>query len=381
VKQPQIHPRRAAEPEARSTSPLVVAGALSLIAYGILQALSSTRPLPYGNEMTEAARTMERAIEVTREYCDSAGIEISNSDDPNHTCLIGPELTGLMTTLGHVDAKRTTTDPAMASLMVHLLDRAGVSAGERIAVGSSASFPALLIATLAAAEAMNLRPVAIISLGSSTYGATNPDFNLLDIYTLLLDKGVLATPPAAISLGGTQDVGNGFEPDLKVALLDQITASHLPFISEPDLRKNVFERMAFYEGPTAEDSIAAFVNAGGSYANLGTSSLALRLQPGLNTDIVLPPEQERGVLFEMAARGVPVIHLLFIRGLALRYGLNWDPIPLSGPGETALHPDRSRDSRTVWLVGIPYFVAVVVLLGVYVRSSGPRPHAEADIAG
>ena len=362
----------------RSPALIVAAGILSLIAYVVLQAASSESTLRYGDEMIAAATIMQRATETTREYCDSAGIAINNVDDPNRTCMIGPELTGLMTTLGHLDAKRTTTDPAMASLIVHLLHSAGVSAGDTIAVGSSASFPALLVATLAAAEAMDVHPVTILSLGSSTYGATDTRFNLLHLYTLLLNEGVFVTPPAAISLGGTKDIGENFDRDLKVELLNQIDASGISQISEPDLRRNVALRMAIYEGMAPGSRIAAFVNAGGSYANLGTSSLALRLEPGLNTDIVLPPEEERGVLFEMAARDVPIIHLLFIRGLASRYGLAWDPIPLKGPGETALKTDGSPKPDALWLVGVPYFVAVIFLMGNYAIYTRQRPPAATD---
>jgi hypothetical protein len=34
----------------------------------------------------------------------------------------------------------------------------------------------------------------------------------------------------------------------------------------------------------------------------------------------------------MAAQNRPCIHLLFVKGLALKYGLPWDPIPLPTPG-------------------------------------------------
>ena len=365
----------------RSPTPIYLAGIVSLAAYAALQPLSAERSIRYTDEMVEAARIMQQATAATREYCDSADIKINESDDPNRTCLIGPELTPLMTTLGHLDAKRTTTDPAMASLVVHLLDRAGVSAGDTIAVGSSASFPALLVATLAAAEAMDVHPIPIISLGSSTYGATYLDFNLLDIFQLLLAEGVFSTPPAAISLGGAEDVGNDFDSALKTELLGQIEASTIPFISEPDLRTNVTARMAFYDGFVPSSRITAFVNAGGSFSNLGTSALALRLDPGLNADMTLPPEEERGVLFEMAARDIPVIHLLFIRGLAMRYGLEWDPIPLREPGEMVLHTDRSRQTGAARLVGIPYFLAVAFLLGAYARSNRRRPQTARVSAG
>ena len=365
--------------ETRSPAPIFAAGVVSLIAYALLQLVSSEKTLRYSDEMIEAARIMQRAIVATSEFCDSTGIEIDEVDDPNRTCLVGPEHTELMTTLGHLDAKRTTTDPAMASLMVHLLDLAGVSAGDTIAIGSSASFPALLVATLSAAEALDVYAIPIISLGSSTYGATNLRFNFLDMYTLLLKEGVFVTPPAAISLGGDEDVGRDFDSDLKTELMTQIEASGIRFISEPDLRKNVATRMAVYDGTAAGSRISAFVNAGGSFANLGTSTLALQLQPGLVADISLPPEEQRGVLFEMAARDVPVIHLLFIRGLAMRHGVTWDPIPLSEPGEMPLHFNRSSPSYALWLIGVPYFAVITLLVAVQSRSANRRQQTEPDI--
>ncbi len=35
----------------------------------------------------------------------------------------------------------------------------------------------------------------------------------------------------------------------------------------------------------------------------------------------------------MVARGVPVIHLLYIKGLVESHGLPWDPVPLPAPGQ------------------------------------------------
>jgi poly-gamma-glutamate system protein len=42
----------------------------------------------------------------------------------------------------------------------------------------------------------------------------------------------------------------------------------------------------------------------------------------------MPAGPTRGLLFEFAARGVPVIHLLHVRGLAKDNGLPYDPVPL-----------------------------------------------------
>lgn len=97
---------------------------------------------------------------------------------------------------------------------------------------------------------------------------------------------------------------------------------------------------------------------------MGTDSRVLELKPGLARTPSIPPPARRGVLFEMARRGVPVIHLLFIRGLAEKYGLPWDPRPLPKPGGSPLY-DLPGGNRPLFLaVGIGYVVlAVLAVLG------------------
>ncbi len=273
---------------------IVAAGIASLAAWLTLQAITPRTSIAWSDEMLRAAHRMERAIAAVARHSESAGIPLDESLDPNRTGLIGPEMTPLFTTLGQLEAKRTTTNADMAGLLVHLLRRAGVSAGDTIAIGCSASFPALMIAAQAAAEVMGVHPVMILSLGASSYGATRPEFDLLDISQLLIREGVLSAAPAAASLGGEDDVGAEFDPALREGLMRQIRLIGSELVDEPDLRRNVARRMAIYGQP------AAFVNIGGADANLGSSPLVLKVPPGLNRDVSLPPPDERGVLFEMA---------------------------------------------------------------------------------
>jgi len=312
---------------------VIIAGVVSLLVYVALGFWSPKKPLPYAEQMTDAAHTMREAIAVIADYQEKAGIKIDKEIDPNHTGLVGPKLSEISTTLGQLEAKRTTTNPDMASLMVHLLHEAGVTPGDTIAVGCSASFPALMVATLAATKAMDVYPVVILSLGASSFGGTRLDFNLLDMYQVLLRENAFAVQPAAISLGGEGDIGQDLEPAVKAKLIRHIRESGYSFIYESDLQMNVATRMSIYAGGSSLGRIAAFVNIGGSHANLGTSELALKIEPGLNTHLTIPEKPERGVLFEMAAQHVPCIHLLFTKGLAIKYGLPWDPVPLPEPGK------------------------------------------------
>jgi poly-gamma-glutamate system protein len=341
---------------------IIIAGVVSLVAYAALFFFSHDRPLPYSDKMIEAARLMDESISVIRDYCAQSGIEINKNIDPNQTGLIGPEYTELTTTIGHLEAKRTTTNPNMAGLLLHLLYQAGVKPGDTIAIGCSASFPALMVASLAAAKAMDVKPVIIISLGASSYGGTQPAFNLLDIYKLLLEEGIFSVKPAAVSLGGGKDIGLNYEPEINEQLLEQIQSSGFPFIYEPDLEKNVAMRMRIYKSAASAKGISAFINAGGSYANLGTSQLALKLKPGLNENIQIPEKAKRGVLFEMAVQDVPVIHLLYIKGLIIKYGLPWDPVPLPKAGEQKFYSDQQHNNLYFWIISIIYFALLIMLI-------------------
>lgn len=73
--------------------------------------------------------------------------------------------------LGNLEAKRTSTNPNAAALVVHLLYQAGVRPGDRIAVNCSGSFPALILSVLCAMDAMELDGTVFCSVGASTYGA------------------------------------------------------------------------------------------------------------------------------------------------------------------------------------------------------------------
>jgi len=339
---------------------IVGAAMLSLVAWPILQAASPRSEVRLSPVALEASARMRQAISAISSFCDTTGIDIEPSLDPNHTCLIGPEHTPLFTTLGQLEAKRTTTNPAMAGLLVYLLERAGVSAGDTIAVGASASFPALLVATLTAAAAMDVHTITILSLGASSYGATRPGFSLLDIHQVLLTEGILSNAPAAVSLGGADDVGGEFDDVLKEDLERSAQARGLRLLRQPDLRRNVAERMEIYTGGTEAGPLRlrAFVNIGGGDANIGTSPLVLSVRPGLNTELALPNVEQRGVLYEMAANGIPVVHLLNVRELTLRHSLPWDPVPLPGAGVTRMYEQGHEDRLGGWLIAAVYFAGL-----------------------
>lgn len=326
------------------------------------------RPLEIRDEMLAASLRMEKAVEAVRKCRESQGIGLEPARDVNRTGLIGLETSQITTSLGNLEAKRTTVNPNFAGLITLLLHQAGVRKGSTVAIGASSSFPALIIASLCAVQAMEVRGLLISSLGASQWGANQPDFNWLDMLGCLKRSGLLTAEPIALSLGGDQDMGKDMSPKGRALLVRLGKETGLPFIEEPDLEKNVRERFRMFETAAGETGIQAFINIGGSYANMGTDSEILKVGPGLAAFSSTPPRERRGVIFEMAARRIPVIHLLYVKGLCDRYGLPWDPSPLPEPGQGAAFEKKEVDPLSFLLLAGAYFLLIAIVLAIAARS-------------
>jgi poly-gamma-glutamate system protein len=323
-------------------------------------------------DMLKAARLMDDAIRAVRGCAETARGGIDARTDINRTGFIGLENSVITTSLGHLEAKRTAANPNFAAAVVRMLKQAGVGRGDAVAVGASGSFPALAAASLAAIQAVGAKPVMIVSLGASNWGANDPRFTLLDMLDCLREKGVLVARPSALAVGGENDDGSDMSAEGRELVARKIEARGLPVVREKTLAADVRRRMEIYTEGAGTASLKAFVNVGGSWANMGTDSRVLELAPGLTASPFVPPTEKRGVIQEMAARRIPVIHLLYVKGLAERYGLPWDPVPLPEPGEGELfRAVAGSGGRTKWFP-IAAVMIIVVSLFVIARSSERR---------
>jgi poly-gamma-glutamate system protein len=346
-----------------------IAAVVSVMAWVGLLVVAPRGDVPWSSEMRDAASRAVQARTAIARIAADRGMLMPVAIDPNRTGYIGPAYSEIATTTGQLEAKRTATNPDIAGLIVHLLRRAGAESGDTIAVGASASFPALIIAAVAAVEAMDMHPVVIVSLGSSGWGATNPLLDALHIYQAALDAGALTTPPAAASLGGDGDVGASLPEDVRRRLIQRIRAAGVPLLLESGTGSSVQRRLHYGIEPGIDTAVprpAAYINIGGNAASLGASPLILEARPGLNTALPGAPAGQRGVMGEMGARGVPVIHLLNMRGLASRHGLPWDPIPLPAPGTTRLRDDDGAHAPAVAGLAAAY-ATLIALLAFFAR--------------
>lgn len=338
-----------------------------LCAFSLLSfVLASVVPFKQGEkikkEMIRAAEIMEEALAAFRECRGEKGVTIDKENDFNETGLIGVKFSPTTTSLGSLEAKSTAANPNFAALIVYLLNRAGVRKGNIVTAGASGSFPSLIVAALSASKAMDLKLLLISSLGASQWGANNPDFHWLDMQSCLQEAGLFGAQPIAISLGGEKDTGMDMSPEGRAILLQEAEEWGGMFLEEPDLSRNVQQRMRLYEKYAGEEEIKAFINIGGSWSNLGTDSEVLKLKPGLARLRYIPPAEERGVMQEMALRRIPVVHLLHIKGLSCRYRLPWDPKPLPHPGEGRLFHLASETQPSFFCIAGGYFILLILVI-------------------
>jgi poly-gamma-glutamate system protein len=342
---------------------LLLVAALAILAAGYLglDRFRTEIPAPWRTEKLAAAQRAQASMAAVRSAKAARGISLDRTSDPNSTGMIGVRWSAMTTTLGVLEAKRTSTNPNFAALAVGLLKACGAQRGDRVAVNVSASFPALSIAVLAALDTLELRPVAIASLGASMWGANDPSFTWLDMEQQLLAERLIRTGSLAVSLGGAGDLGRDMDDATRAQLHKRIRQSGVRLIEEADLAKNIAARLAIYfEGGAP----ACFINVGGNLASAGASADTGGLKPGLIRPAEIRGVKVGGLVQAFLERQIPVIHLLDLKALAAAHGLPFDPVPLPAPGEGSLYRESSL-SR-------PYVAALLacalVLVALYVRT-------------
>ena len=286
---------------------------------------------PAGAYKLAAAKLMKGSLEAIKEERLKRGIAITIQDDPNQTGIIGLEYTDLTTTLGSLSAKRTSSNPNYAGIIVEMLFSAGVRVKDPVAISFSGSFPALNIAVLSAAKSLELDPAIISSVGASMYGANQPGLTWLDMERILIEHKILPYASVAASLGGIIETKGGLDGKGIEMGLEAIRRNGVRYINElgrKTLTQDIEKRLTIYKKAFGAREPAAFINVGGNDTALGNCPEAYALSTGLLSRVPSSDNPQRGIIFRMSEKGIPVIHLLNIKKIARQYGLPVDPVPL-----------------------------------------------------
>jgi len=328
--------------------------ALIILLVGLLliEQTKFTQLTSYYTEQVQAAQLMKSSLQAIKEERLKRNIPLDVGLDPNQTGIIGEEYTQLTTTLGNLEAKRTSTNPAFAALLVKYFKEANLKKSNVIAIGASGSFPGLILATLSAVKALELEPLLIYSIGSSEYGANIPEFTFVQMLDSLNEKNIIPYKLLAISMGGYLDQAEGmFYPDSREIIEKIAQDSGIHFINIDSIKENIQYRMQLYKKTADDQHLKAFVNIGGATPNYGNTPASITYPNGLVINgPKIPDHPERGLIFEYQNLGIPIIHLLNIRDLAVKNGLPIDPMPLPKIGDGGIYQRISYNKSIIILV-------------------------------
>lgn len=313
------------------------------------------------DEQIDAYARMNRAMEAVKRRKQQLGIALSPLDT-RETGMIGEEYNALTTTLGALEAKRTTADPNMAAMIVRMLTDAGLTRGDRVGAGFSGSFPALNIAVLSACDAMGISITYISSVGASTYGANNPLFTFPEMAHYLYKTGFISSDSALVTMGGDYDTGFGMDESLSNSVRQRLDACGLLVMEQPDYSANLDARKALYDAQVIE----CFVAVGGNTTSLGLGENAVTIGQGLlKSELSIEQvDQKSGLVQWYLSRGLPVINLLNIKQIVANYGMPFDPAVTLAPGESAVFrtPRYPRVPLVIGAVGAACVFCVCIRL-------------------
>jgi len=329
---------------------------LLLIGAAVLTVTQVRVPYTYYDEQVHAAEQMRKAFPILATYAEHLESPANPMDDPNRTGLIGVEFNEMTTTIGSLTSKRTSTNPDFAALIVRSLHELGLTAGAKIGLLLSGSFPALNLAAIVACEELNLDLLIISSVGASSFGANHPEMTWLDMERLLQQYGIIAHNTAIASLGAENDLGESYFEGGRLLALAAIERNGLT----PLLMDTLTEQRRVKLEEIRSFRPDALINVGGNQLNIGSAGHLL--PPGI-IRITSIDYQDLGIVGWALDHGLPIIHLLKIRDLALQADLPLDPIPLPLPGNSSVYY-RTR-VHTGWAVTLLIPICLYVLFLTY----------------
>jgi poly-gamma-glutamate system protein len=311
---------------------LALAAAVSIALWLVLeQALQ--RPIhPQFAEMLMAARSMQAASRVLWMEKDARGLTPSAQADPNRTGMIGQEYTPITTTIGELPAKRTATNPDFAAALVRQIASLALARGTPVVIVVSGSFVGGDIAAITATETLGLRPIVIASLSASMWGANEPEFNLTDMLATLREHNVIRTRAVAAVLGGGGAIGGSMDADGVATLRRSAALDGVPIVEARPVAAVIESLLVRINVATGDARPGAVINVGGALIGLGSCRESHEWPPGLTRKSLPCSDGTPGLAMRLAADGLPVLHIINMRRLALEWGLPFDPTPLPIPG-------------------------------------------------
>jgi poly-gamma-glutamate system protein len=311
----------------------VILAALPMIAGVVLGGASGQLANPRYAEMVAAAEVMRKASAILYAEKAARGLLPPEGADPNRTGMIGFEYTPMTTEQADLPSKRTTTNPDFAAALIRLLDTLHLPAESPVVLALSGSYVGADVAMLAAVEALRLKPVLVVSAGTSQWGANNPEFNLLDMLALLRERGLIRTRTTVAVIGGPDGAGAGMDDAARAALRASAARDGVPLVEARPLAAVIDGIVDHVDRGLAGAKPRAVINVGGAVIGPGTCNESFTFPPGITTrPLPCSGGGTPGVLMRYLSPEVPAVQILNMMRLSAEFGLPYDPVPLPVPG-------------------------------------------------
>jgi len=179
------------------------------------------------------------------------------------------------------------------------------------------SLPGLNLAVYADVRAVGAEPIAITSVGASTFGATDPQMTWLDMERWR--SGAVVAYARSLPRSAAAATSRGLSPSGRQLLLDATTRNQVRLLETPGILEAVKERVALYDSVSLVRGrpIKLYVNVGGGIVSLWRTEWPTH-SAGLTRRLASRSYPNRGVINVMAERGLPVVHLLQVERAGTR---------------------------------------------------------------
>jgi poly-gamma-glutamate system protein len=348
-------------PSLKSIWTLVILAVVSYVLYLWAEHSRTRVQTEYFDAKMDASQLMARAISILRDYRLQRGTRVDEVNDPNLTALIGPQHSLITTDDGHLDDRITGLNPNLAAMAVVLLKQARLNESDKVAVALTGSNPGVNLAFYSAMKVLNVNPVIITSVGSASWGATDPNFTWLDMEQILFDRGIFPFRSVGASLGGGNDMGMRLSQKGRKLIEDNIEAHQIMLIEKPSLNANIDAWMSLYDEHN-NPKYKAFINIGEGEASLGHYLNGDLIPNGYNPRI--PPKNypARGLIHRFSDRGESVLNIFDIATLAKQYDLPISPVPTPPVGEGDIFYTMKYNLKITWIaVGILFILLIALI--------------------
>lgn len=354
---------------------LLIWAVLLILAVTVTLLTPKTVKNRYYDLQIEASELAQKAMDAIKTKKQELNIPMSDKDIYESGMIGGPHTKkewyfpgmGIITTEGVLSAKRTAVNPNFAAVYIDMFKEAGLKENDQIAIITSGSFPTLNISALAAAQTFGLKVCLMSSIGASTYGATDVEFTFFDMAEYLYQEGIIKYRIDYVSFGGANDDGKEFDTDIYNQIKQRIDESGIPFLQESNFTQNVQKRTELILQKCPNTKL--LISVGGTLVAMGEGSAVASTYKGLvkptyqNTHKNID-ESKMGLLDTFLRKDIPVVQMLNIKGIALDYGIEYDPVNLPTIGTGKAYYETSYN-MIVPILSIVISIGLLVFYFIY----------------